>query len=174
MEDSMQIATRDGSVITVDEEDYEYLSQFRWRLDKNGYARRNSKTHEGKPRRTILMHREIKKAPPGVLVDHANRDTKDNRKSNLRIATRSQNGANRPKTHNNTSGLKGAYFDNRAHKNKWYSLITSNGKRRFIGMFFTKEEAAAAYDTAALENYGEFALTNKQMMTNDEHSKTIP
>lgn len=88
-------------------------------------------------------------------IDHRDLDKKNNRIGNLRVATRFQNNANVPKKRDNTSGLKGAYFDNR--RGHWAAAIKIRGRGKFLGYFPTKEAAHAAYARAAAIHHGEFA-----------------
>jgi hypothetical protein len=76
----------------------------------------------------------------------------------LRESTRSCNIANRAKQSNNTSGYKGAYYNNKRHC--WFSSIQVMGKSKYLGRFADKESAARAYDKAARKNFGEFACCN--------------
>ncbi len=94
--------------------------------------------------------------PNGKVVDHIDHDTLDNQRINLRICTRSQNGMNRKKD----SGIKfkGVTFHKRA--GKFMAQIYMNGKKYYLGVFETPEEAAMVYDKKARELHGEFALTN--------------
>jgi hypothetical protein len=92
---------------------------------------------------------------PTGYVDHANGDWRDNRISNLRIASKSQNAANSGVFAHNTSGLKGASWSKRY--GKWVAQITYRGSNRFIGHFRTAEEAHAAYCDTARRLQGEFA-----------------
>ncbi len=89
-------------------------------------------------------------------IDHVNGNGADNRRANLRIATRSQNGANRGPQKNNTSGYKGVSRD----KQRWQASITVMGVCHRIGGFDTPEEAAVAYDIRAREVFGEYAKLN--------------
>jgi hypothetical protein len=107
------------------------------------------------------VHRIIIDCPEQLQVDHKNRIKHDNRKSNLRVCSPSQNGANR-KTNSGVryKGVtyKGSKLENR--DKKWESRICVNGKRIFLGMFKTIQEAAKAYDTASIKHFGEFSRTN--------------
>ncbi len=87
-----------------------------------------------------------------VCIDHINRDRADNRLSNLRIATDSQNCANRLY---NREGLKGAYYNQQMKK--WVSYIGSARKKYYVGTFDTEAEANEAYLSAARKMFGEFA-----------------
>ncbi len=92
------------------------------------------------------------------LVDHINHDTLDNTLENLRICSSADNLKNQRKAKDNTSGHKGVNFDKRA--SKWRAQIMLNGKRKTLGYFSTIEDAAKAYDKAAIEHYGEYAFLN--------------
>jgi hypothetical protein len=89
-----------------------------------------------------------------TLIDHRDQDKANNRWSNLRVATKSQNGANRPAPVNSTTGVKGTYRDKSGH---FYAQISVRGRHVHLGKFSTLEEAAAAYQRAALSAHGEFA-----------------
>lgn len=94
------------------------------------------------------------KWPPGG-VDHANTDKGDNRYANLRLATGSQNKANTGRQKNNVSGFKGVTWF--ARTEKWKAGIKRQHKTIHLGYFDSAEEAHAAYCSAALRLYGEFA-----------------
>lgn len=132
------------------------------------YARR-SVVIAGK-QNNIKLHRfiwaqEYGREPVGI-IDHKNRNTLDCRADNLREASTTQSSANRGKPRNNTSGYKGVSFDaTRNSPKKWKSYIRGGheraGTRKLsLGWFLTAEEAAYAYDAAAIRIYGEFAQTN--------------
>jgi hypothetical protein len=143
-----------GKVAIVDDEDYDFLMQTSWCCLNKGYAfRKRKKVPE-------LMHRIVMNAKEGEFVDHINRDKLDNRKSNLRIVTFSENLANKPLQKNNTSGYKGVSF----HKStgKWCAYIGSSRGNSSVnlGTFINKEDAARAYNKAAIQLYGDCALLN--------------
>jgi hypothetical protein len=93
---------------------------------------------------------------PAHDIDHKNREPSDNRWSNLRHATRSENNANRPKRANSRGRLKGIYLSG---SGRWTASIRYGGKERYLGSFSTEEDAHAAYVRAAREIFGEFART---------------
>ena len=149
-----QIPLTQGKFVTVDDEDFEYLNQWKWRYD-NGYAvRTSSKLFK---RTTILMHRVIMNPPHGMFIDHINpSETLNNRRSNLRICTNKENVRNMKTPKTNTTGYKGVSTSG----SKWRASIRVDDKRIYLGTFSTSEDAAKAYDNAALLYYGEYAQTN--------------
>lgn len=90
------------------------------------------------------------------LLDHINRNRSDNRICNLRECTNAENLRNTGLYASNRSGRKGAYFDKTA--GKWRALIRVSGKKIYLGYFDTVDAAGDAYDRAAIEHFGEFAL----------------
>lgn len=142
----------------VDNDDYLKYNNIAWCAGNKGkntfYA---VSSFDGK-----LLHRVIMNAPKGVTVDHINGNTLDNRKCNLRLASYSQNCANRRIQSNNTSGYRGVYYDSSTRsKNKWKAQISFEGKNMHIGRFYTKEQAFDAYDKKKKEYFGEFAYVDK-------------
>jgi len=149
-----KIQLTQGRVALVDDEDYEWLSQWKWFYD-NGYALRNN----WKPTHTIIyMHREIMNTPKSKRTDHKDTNGLNNQKSNLRICTQSENLMYRGKQKNNTSGYKGVTFDNA--KQKWMAQIKVNRKKIYLGRYKKAIDAAHAYDDAAQKYHGEFARLN--------------
>ena len=144
-----------GKVAIVDNSDFEWLSAHKWHY-AYGYAVRAV----GPRDRTQWMHREILGTPEGMFTDHINGDKLDNRRSNLRVCSSSENMCNRGAQSNSTSGIKGVSWDNRS--TKWRASIQLNGRKKHVGYFDTMEEAIRAYDEAALKLHGEFARTNKE------------
>lgn len=155
MANHKNIELPDGSTVKVDASDYEYLSQWKWN-NVGGYAARvvYPTGLKGASYR-VLMHRVILACPEKLIVDHINHETLDNRKENLRIATRSQNQWNTLISKNNTSGHKGINWD-RVNK-KWRAGVGRNDKYINLGRFDTIEEAVAVRIKYINNEHGEFA-----------------
>jgi hypothetical protein len=146
--------TRDKFAL-VDDEDYDYLNQWNWYCDSNGYATRQENSIR------IYMHRIIAKTPKGMFTDHLNGNRQDNRKSNLRVVTHHQNNLNKIKGKKWTSIYKGVNHKSASHRGKpWVANIKYKGKTRGIGSFDNEHHAALAYDLWATYLYGKFANTN--------------
>lgn len=150
-----EIKLNKGFVTVVDDEDFEWLSKFKWCVN-HGYAKRT--VRNGLKFVTVRMHREILQASNEMQVDHINGNKLDNRRCNLRLATSSQNQQNRRVGKDNTSGFKGVSWHKKSKK--WCAQITVNRKVKHIGIFDDSIEAAKAYDKAAKELHGVFANTN--------------
>ena len=101
------------------------------------------------------MHNEIIGAVFGVEVDHENHDTLDNRRINLRFATKSQQAANRRLRSDNRSGVKGVRWNKGTQS--WRATITAEGKQISLGCYPNITDAKNAYNEAAKRYHGEFA-----------------
>ena|SRR3990167_11191769 len=150
----------------VDDEDFDKVNQYKWCFSRHtkknfGYAGRKVQiSWDGKKQisKHILMHRVIMNAPKGLDIDHINHNTLDNRKSNLRVCTRSQNFQNAELRSDNTSGYKGVTFDKR--RQKWVGRIGVYGKRIIKHGFVSSGEAAQWYNEQAKLYFKEFARFN--------------
>lgn len=151
--------TRD-QVAKVDDEDFVVLSQWKWYAELNWtnqkfYATRNERGIDGRQHK-VKMHRFLLSAPKGIDIDHRNLDTLDNRRDNIRLATREQNQHNRGIQRNNTSGFKGVSIRKDCPMRPFQSHIRVKGKSVCLGHFETAKEASEAYQSAVLERRGEF------------------
>lgn len=157
------IALTQDQVCEADTADYDWLMTWHWYawFNKNGrcfYAVRTKPEEEDLNRGRVYMHRAIAGGIEGLHVDHIDQNSLNNRRENLRPATSSQNGCNRPVQVNSGNGLKGVCLDKRY--GTWYAQIKINKKPIHLGSFKTKEEAAIAYNEAAVRLHGEFACLN--------------
>lgn len=160
------IKSTNGYDILVDDENYQYLNQFKW------VATQKSKRYSTKYaiRRIYItrlrykisqMHREVLSCPTKKIIDHINHNGLDNRKINLRICTRSQNLMNTKNllpSHNKT-GYRGVRLH--THPNKFTAQIQIQGKQKYLGTFMSAKEAAKAYNKIAKKYFKEFAALNK-------------
>lgn len=145
----MKVALTHGRFALVDEEDWAKISHHTWQAvrDKGGWVAR---TNLGRSVRAT-MQQLIMGYRHGHEIDHRNRNTLDNRRENLRWATRPQNGANRALP--NAIGYKGVAKVG----HRFRTTIGIGGRSKYLGMYATPEEAHQAYRVAAKEAWGEFA-----------------
>lgn len=155
-----EIQLTQGKVALVDDADFDWLNQWKWTACqmRSGlwYAGRNATVSPGK-RKFLLMHRVISGVDDEREVDHEDGDGLNNRRLNIRVCSQLQNSYNRKHNRNNSSGFKGV---RKARGNNWRSTIYVNQKQIHLGVFTSREDAARAYDVAALEHFGEFAKLN--------------
>lgn len=161
-----EIPLTQGKVALVDDADFDAVSQFKWSAvlfplypgGESYIAFRNVMLPNGRWS-AQSMHVFLMEPPQGLVTDHHNHNTLDNQRSNLRIATRAQNQQNRGAFRNNKCGFKGVYFEK--HVGRFRANISANGKRHSLGYHQTAEQAAAAYNEAAVRLHGEFAVLNE-------------
>lgn len=170
-----KIPLTQGKVAFVDDEDYEYLMQWKWyalnpKKDLWYAVRMINST-----RQLIRMHRVIKKIEDsGVFVDHKDQNGLNNQRINLRVCTRSQNAANRKPKENSSSKYLGVSWHNSPRKLQlksgeikiydswfWHAAIKINQKVINLGNYREEKDAAKAYNKAATKYHGEFANLNK-------------
>lgn len=153
-----------AEVTLVSDEDYEYLSKYAWHRNAYGYVDTHIRLEPDKPWRQskmlqLLMHRAVAERMgldiAGKLVDHVNMNPRDNRRENLRVADKSQNGCNRGIPANNKSGVKGVYWI-KARK-RWGAAIAVNGEKVWCKLFDNLEDARIAREKMLPLYHGEFA-----------------
>ena len=158
-----EIKLTQGKVALVDDEDFEYLSQWKWYASKDDhrfYARTSIRVCETGRQATVRMHRHILSLNNSkFLVDHRDGNGLNNQKSNLRVATPSQNAANKSSIQNGYSKYLGISWHKKIKR--WEARISKNNKSHYLGVFKTEIEAAIAYNNAATKLHGEFANLNK-------------
>lgn len=146
-----------GLVALVDDVDFHAVTSVgKWYAnpcDRTFYARKNFQ--RGSRFVTVRMHTFL---TGWDLVDHVNGNGLDNRRSNLRPATPTQNARNRGMRSDNTSGFKGVHPHRRS--GRWAACIWFDGRSNYLGLFDDAAEAARVYDAAALEHFGPFARLN--------------
>ena len=146
---------KDKKVI-VDDKWYEVLVKWDWHYN-NGYAVRRIGPRNAK--QTVFMHRYICMVPDAYDVDHINQNKLDCREENLRIVLPEKNYFNRCLQSNNKTGFKGVCFDK--ERRKYMASIQYKKKQMNLGRFNTAEEAARAYNAAAIKLHGEYAWLNQ-------------
>lgn len=139
-----KISLDKGKFAIVDDDDFEFLSQWNWYVSDHGYAVTTVSPHK-------YMHRMVIKTPKGKLTDHINRNTLDNRKKNLRITDKRGNSINRDLQSNNTSGHKGVSWSK--VMNKWEAYIWQYGKKTTLGYFESIQYAADIRKIAEMMYY---------------------
>jgi len=150
-----------GKCALVDDEDFEYLNQFKWHVNKSGeryYAARTLKK--------IKMHRIVMNTPIDMETDHINHNTLDNQKHNLRNVTKFENQRNRKCSNkNSTSKYLGVSLLKSFNGYKtyfyWQSQIRISGINKHLGLFKSEENAAIAYNIFAEKYYGQYSNLNK-------------
>lgn len=143
--------TTKGEEYYFDLEDYDKIKDYYWYKNDQGYMLAYTKD------KTLRMHKLFIE---GKYIDHINGDTFDNRKNNLRIATKSQNGMNRNLQSNNTSGVAGVYWNKQI--NKWIAYIMVNREYIYLGSFNEFEDAVKVRKEAEDKYFGEFSYSNSQ------------
>jgi hypothetical protein len=146
-----------GKEALVDDDDYEECMEMRWcaKLSNHTvwYAARTETDEHG--RYDLYLHNFIMQPRDGERIDHIDRDGLNCQRHNMRVATWSQNSANRILP--NSSGFRGVSL---TPQGRYRAVIRKDGLLRSIGTYNTAEEAARAYDKKARELHGEFATVN--------------
>ena len=159
----VEILLTKGKVAIIDDQDGPLVTRYKWYAiwNKGTWYARTSLPRVNGIQKHISMHRLILKATPGQQVDHRDGEGLNNRRSNLRTATQSQNNFNRRRLrHSKTSRFKGVCFNPRSRLNKWYAQIKKHGRVIYLGVFTHEQDAAQAYDRAAATLFGDFVAPN--------------
>lgn len=153
-EDYVIMYTNKGEPFFVDLEDFWKVKNICWCKNSDGYIVGWTNN------RQIGLHQVIMNASNGLVVDHIHgkESRNDNCKSNLRIATISQNGMNKKIMSNNTSGTTGVVWVK--NKNKWKAQIGIDNEMIYLGSFNNKEDAVKARKEAEEKYFGEWSYNN--------------
>lgn len=150
-------------IAIVDAADFEWLSNWNWRVQWNKRGRCfyvvRSEYIGDQRTANVYMHRQILGCVGKEQADHRNRNALDNRRENLRRCDNSQNNMNRSKSPRNTTGFRGVTCEKNG---KFSAYIQKENKHYNLGRFGSAKEAAQAYDAAAKKFHGEFANLNFQ------------
>ena len=150
----------DGKEFWFDKEDYGKIKEYLWRFDKDGYVVANSR---GEHNSTIRLHRIIMNVTDSkVQIDHIKHKLFDNRKSQLRVVSNGQNGMNKDKPSNNTSGHRGVSYNKKL--NKWQAYIRYNNKHMHLGYFENFEDAVKTRLDAEKRYFKEYAYDYSQSL----------
>lgn len=172
-----EIRLTQGKVALVDDEDFEYLNQFKWQPDGLGYVRRTLSVidQRASKTKTVSMHASIMLPGEDLEVDHINRNRLDNRRCNLRLTNHSMNCVNQKLKKNNKTGYRGIW-ERKGKKYpvpKWRAVIVVNGKDLHLGDFLDPRNAAQAYNLAAVKYHGNYAQLNNVEFTLEEAFKIV-
>lgn len=158
---TVSIVLADGNRLLIDAADAHLLGRYTWRLrgdEKRGRYVARRTWNEGRVKQvTIFLHRLILDAPLGMYVDHVDGDPLNNTRKNLRVVSHMQNCWNRMRT-DAAAGYKGV--TRRGPSGRYRAAINKDGVRYNLGCFVSAEEAARAYNVAAVEMFGEYARLN--------------
>ena len=168
----IQILLTKDQIAYIDDED-EILAKYNWYADGNPnkyYAKRNNHGKTCRLHRCVMERMLNRKLNTGEEVDHKDNNGLNNTRSNLRLASRTENNRNRKNYKQNR--YKGTSFNKRI--NKWIASITINGKTKGLGYYNTEIEAAKAYDFYAIKYFKEFARTNDLDISNIIINKQKP
>lgn len=154
-------------VLMMDADDLQYLSPGELVIIASKGYHPYAKLRNPQTRKLESVARKITAAPYGMVVDHINHNTLDNRRCNLRVCTRSDNARNNIGHKKRKAAFKGVYYHHAKKYNPnctearpWRAYTRVHGKRIWLGYFATEADAAMAYNRYATKAFGEFAHLN--------------
>lgn len=159
-----EIKLPSGDIFLISNQDLHLLEIFPSQRNVKGYVRlcRYLKTEYGFAREDYYLHVLIVGKVKGFQVDHINRNKLDNRRENLRLASRGENGQNKDKAKGTTSQYRGVCFRPKLNKSKpWTGYCSKDGVRHHLGYFSTEKEAAEEYNKKSFELWGSFSFQNE-------------
>lgn len=145
-----------GLIAVADEDAFDLAAGMKWYAISCGskfyacHTKRRKDLSE-----TILLHRLLTGAPNGMVVDHINGDTMDNRSANLRVCTAQENLWNQSVRRDSASGVRGIRQDKKS--GRWKVSVMRDRRDHWVGSFETLDAAKAAHEAASLRLYGQFA-----------------
>lgn len=163
---TISIPLTQGKYAVIDAADHELVSGFKWCVQQaphTCYAVTAKRIPGTKKKVVTRLHRLILGAKPDEVVDHIDGDGLNNRRSNLRLCTPTENQRNTRKQKGTASQYKGVIW----RRGKWRAQIQGCGHCRYLGQFVEERDAAIAYDRAALEMFGAFAKLNFPVPTEE-------
>jgi HNH endonuclease/AP2 domain len=163
-----------GKLSLVDDRDYDEAAKIKWQC---GNGRSCYPVHSIKKNgrdcniylHHLIWNRHNNPLSEGMQIDHINRNRLDNRLENLRPCNNSQNHANMLRKKEHTSKFKGVCW----RANRWQAQIRCNYKQHYLGRFNSEIDAAMAYDKAASQLFGRFALINFPENINDQGARVL-
>lgn len=155
--------TNSGKEFIIDTDDFEKVKNYCWYISSQGYVCANSRNGNSK---RLNIHRIVMDAKKGDLVDHKNWNKLDNRKSNLRLASKSQNNTNIKLKSNNTTGYPGITMNK---SGSYVVRISQNGTRIYLGTYKNFEDAVKVRRSAEIELHGDWSGENNKQ----DYSKIV-
>jgi hypothetical protein len=146
----LKLVGKNKGVALIDLIDFENISKHHWTLNSKGYIRAYIN------KKDVYLHRFIIKPKRNYIVDHINHNTLDNRRANLRLASKSTNAMNSKVPSNSTTGYKGVYFREEGNYKYWLAIINIKGKRIHLLKTQNKHEAIKARILAEKKYFGEY------------------
>jgi len=165
------VAVNGGHVTWVDDEDYERVARYSWHLNDSGYVIRTG--YLADRYQCIRLHRWLINAPIGYDVHHRDGDPLNNCKFNLEIKTHSKHISDHQKINASKHGPRNGkiYKGTKFHAGKWEAHIRIDGRKTYLGRFFTEEDAARAYDAAVRQCHPQGAYVNFSVETDEFQEK---
>lgn len=148
----------DGTFFIIDSNDFELVSKYTWFKSKRGYPVAHFSRKSPQGHKTFSLHRYLFNFPPSGTIDHIDRDKMNNRRNNLRLCTQQQNSFNQSLRVTNSSGYTGVSINKATGMFEAY--IHYKGKKKYLGLYTTAEEAAVVRDKEALKIFGKYANLN--------------
>ena len=159
-DDIVIISLTQGQETIIDLADWDLVKDYRWyaHWEDNTFYVLTNVYSAYTVQQKIRLHRLLLAAPKGVLVDHVDRNGLNNRRNNIRLVTSLENRCHSVGQKGSRSAYKGVTWNKQSRK--WQSGIMLHGQSRHLGLFNDELDAAEAYDEAAIELFGEYALLN--------------